>query len=81
MWRGRYKEFPHEVLKGRLVGNAKLNVSLEPGEYEVRLDDGFGDEAAVADLKVDFPSFVIRAKLKSIGKDKLATAELRIKAR
>ena len=63
-WRHLYKEYPHEVLKGRLEGTVTVTASLEPGEYEVRLDDGFGGEAAVAQLTVSYPGFTIKAKLR-----------------
>lgn len=68
-WRNLYKEYPHEVLNGRLSGTATVKASLEPGEYEVRLDDGFGREAAVVELKVSYPGFTIKAKLRGKNVD------------
>ena len=63
-WHHLYKEYPHEVLNGRLTGTVTVKASLEPGDYEVRLDDGFGREAAMVELKVSYPSFTIKAKLR-----------------
>jgi hypothetical protein len=63
-WHHLYKEYPHEVLNGRLTGTATVTASLEPGDYEVRLDDGFGGEAAVVKLTVSYPGFTIKAKLR-----------------
>ncbi|MCH8172536.1 MAG: hypothetical protein IIA70_04415, partial [Proteobacteria bacterium] len=45
-------------------GTVTVTASLEPGEYEVRLDDGLGNEAAVAQLTVSYPAFTITAKLR-----------------
>lgn len=74
-WHDRYKEFPHQVLNGRLDGDASLTVSLAPGDYEARLDDGFGNDAAVAKLTVGKPGFLVKAKVR--GED--ATADLLVK--
>ncbi|MBT5229167.1 MAG: hypothetical protein HOM11_02710, partial [Methylococcales bacterium] len=63
-WHHRYTEFPHTVLQGRVTGSVTIQASLEPGDYEVRLDDGFGDDAAITKLTVANPGFIIKAKLK-----------------
>lgn len=73
-WRNLYKEYPHEVLEGRLDGTATVQASLEPGDYEVRLDDGFGHEAAMVELRVSYPGFTIKAKLR--GED--VTSEMEV---
>ena len=65
----RHKREIFPILNGRLTGSATVKASLEPGDYEVRLDDGFGGEAAVVELKVAYPGFTIKAKLRGEAVD------------
>ncbi|MBN4070765.1 hypothetical protein JYT76_03705, partial [Olleya sp. AH-315-F22] len=52
MRHSNYEKNPTVQLNGKLEGSVNVDVSLEVGDYEIRMDDGFGNEAAKADLKI-----------------------------
>lgn len=54
--------FSPEILHGEISGTKTLMASLEVGDYEVRLDDGFGDFAAKVDVSVKAPKGLLNMK-------------------
>ena len=52
MRHSNYEKSPTVQLNGKLEGSVNVDVSLEIGDYEIRMDDGFGNEAAKVDLKI-----------------------------
>ena len=46
----------HEYLSGRTSGSIRFKAPDKPGEWDVRLNDGKGSEAASASFKIEAPT-------------------------